>query len=229
MSSEQEPDQTKSAEDLQPIRRRNGLRASTVQPGAVARVAIRVIRAARAGLWMAIRTILAIIIVFEEWGWRPLAAAIARLARYKPVAWAEAQVAALPPYPALLVFALPSVLLLPLKLLSLWLIAGGHVLAAGSLFVGAKVVGTALVARIFQLTQPALMRLAWFRWLYETLMPWKQALLAWVRESWGWQAARVVKARLRQWARLQWARLKPSLLPLVDAVHSSMRRLLGRR
>ena len=61
-------------------------------------------------------------------------------------------------------FALPTLLLLPLKLLALLLIAKGQVILAGLLFVAAKVVATALIARLFMLTQPALMQIGWFAW-----------------------------------------------------------------
>ena len=197
---------------------------STVVTGPVARAAIRIVRATRFTLVRTLEALLAIIIVFEEWGWRPLAAALASLARLAPVAKLEAGIAGLPPYPALLVFAGPSVLLLPLKLASLWLIANGQIVFATLLFVGAKIVGTALVARIFQLTQPALMRLAWFAWTYETVMPWKAALIARVRASWAWRFGRLVKERIKRRARAVWHALRPSLEPWI----ARLRGLFGR-
>ena len=86
---------------------------------------------------------------------------------------------------------LPSALLLPLKFLALFLIAKGQFLLAGLLFVAAKVVATALVARLFMLTRPALMQIAWFAWAYDTVMPWKEALTEHVRASWPWRVGRV--------------------------------------
>ena len=120
--------------------------------------------------------LLALIIVFEEWGWRPLADLLGRLARWRPWAVLETLIVRLPPYAALVVFALPTPLLLPLKFLALFLIAKGQMVLAGLLFVAAKVVATALVARLFMLTQPALMQIGWFAWGYDTVMPWKDAL-----------------------------------------------------
>jgi hypothetical protein len=181
----------------------------------VARAALRVLRLVRTALVRTLEALLAVIIVFEEWGWRPLAAALASLARLAPVAKIEAAIVALPPYPALVVFAGPSLLVLPLKLASLWLIAHGHVVLATGLFIGAKIVGTALLARIFQLTQPALMRLAWFAWTYETVMPWKAALVARVRASWAWRFGRVVKERVKRRARAMWLTLQPSIEPWI--------------
>ena len=44
-------------------------------------------------------------------------------------------------------------------------------LAVG-LLVAAKLVGTGLVARIFLITRPQLMRIVWFAHLYGLFMPW---------------------------------------------------------
>jgi len=145
---------------------------------------------------------LALVILFEEWGWLPLQRAAAFVARLPPLSWAERRIAALPPWPALSVFALPTLALLPVKLAALWLIGRGHAGLGLAVIIAAKLVGTAVVARLFALTQPALMQLAWFASLYTRWTRWKEALLAQVRASWAWRAARVLK---RRWAR-RWAR-----------------------
>ena len=136
--------------------------------------------------------------MFEEWGWRPLAELLGRLARWRPWAAVESVIIRLPPYAALVVFVLPSALLLPLKFLALFLVAKGQIFLAGLLFVAAKVVATALVARLFVLTQPALMQIGWFAWGYDTLMPWKDALAERVHASWPWRAGRVLKERVER-------------------------------
>src|SRR5262245_19249791 len=63
----------------------------------------------------AVEVLVALIILFEEWGWRPLADLVGRLARWRPWAVVEAAITRLPPYVALIVFVLPTTLLLPLK------------------------------------------------------------------------------------------------------------------
>jgi hypothetical protein len=151
-------------------------------------------RVARTGLQIG----LALIILFEEWGWRPLAELIGRLARWQPWARVETAIARLPPYAALLVFVLPSALLLPLKFLALLLVARGQWVLAALLFAAAKIGATALVARLFMLTQPALMQMRWFAWGYETVMPWKDALVERVRASTVWRLGRVIKERVRR-------------------------------
>lgn len=164
----------------------------------VTRFTLSALRSLAQAARLLLQTLLALIIVFEEWGWRPLAAALARLARLKPVAWLEAQIQRLPPYGALLVFGAPSLLILPLKLVAVFLIASGREFEATLLFIGAKIVGTAIVARLFQLTEDQLLQIPWFARAYAVFMPWKYALTAWVHESWPWRYGRVVKERVRR-------------------------------
>ena len=148
--------------------------------------------------------LLALLILFEEWGWEPLQRALAWAGRLPGLRWIERRIQTLPPYGALSLFLLPTLLLLPIKLLALWFIGQGHVLAGTLVIIAAKLVGTAIVARLFSLTQPALMRLAWFARLYVRWHDWKEALLAQVRASWPWRLGRMLKHRLRQrWQRLQ--------------------------
>jgi hypothetical protein len=143
-----------------------------------------------------------LVILFEEWGWEPLQRLAARVFRLPLLRRIEAGIAALPPGAALAVFLLPTLMLLPVKLAALWLIGSGHALLGAVSIVCAKIVGTALVARLFALTQPALLRLAWFARWYGRWTAWKDALLARVRASAVWRAARTIKrAARRRWAR----------------------------
>ncbi|HOB96650.1 MAG TPA: hypothetical protein PK306_10220 [Aquabacterium sp.] len=146
--------------------------------------------------------LLALLILFEEWGWEPLQRALARLGRLPLLRQLEAWIARLPPHAALVVFVVPALLLLPVKLAALALIAHGQRLLGLAVIVAAKLVGTAIVARLFTLTRPALMQLPWFERLYGRWTAWKEALLARVRASWAWRWGRVVKRQARQ----QWAR-----------------------
>jgi len=148
--------------------------------------------------WLA-RLLLALLILFEEWGWEPLRRAMAWLAGLLPLRGLERLLRRLPPYGALLVLLLPSLLIIPVKIAALWLIAKGKAMLGLSVIVVAKLAGTALLAWLFQLIQPALLRLAWFARLYGRWTAWKAELLAWVRASSVWRAARRLKLRLRRW------------------------------
>ena len=159
---------------------RDTLTAMAAMLGAVS---VALWRVGKPAVMLVLKALLALIVIFEEWGWEPLAALMARLGRLRPWALAEAWVAALPPYAALVVFVLPGALLFPFKLVAIWLFAGGHVLLAGVTFVLAKLVGTAFLARIFMLTKPALMQIGWFERTYHRFIPWKDAAEGWLRES----------------------------------------------
>ena len=117
-------------------------------------------------LWRAVRGVLlalaAAVLFIEEWGWRPLTAWAARLASWPPLARLEARIRTLPPRWALAAFLVPAVALFPVKLLALWAIHAGQAALGIAVIVAAKLLGTALVGRLFILTEPQLMQFAWF-------------------------------------------------------------------
>ena len=153
--------------------------------------------------------LLALVILFEEWGWEPLQRALSRISQLPGLRWIERWIATQPPYAALAVFLVPTVLLLPIKLLALWLISRSWVVAGTLVIVIAKVAGTALVARLSTLTLPALMTLPWFARMYVRWSVWKTALLERVRASRPWRLARQVRqqwrSRWRAW-KAKWNR-----------------------
>ena len=152
----------------------------------------------RRGLKALFHWAVALVILFEEWGWEPLGRALARLARLPAVAAFERWIASLSPRAALAAFALPALALLPVKLFALWLIANGHGLYGVAFVVAAKIGGTAATARLFALTQPALMRMEWFASLYVRWTAWKEAVIAQVRASAAWRAIYAAKAAARE-------------------------------
>ncbi|HEX2841225.1 hypothetical protein [Hyphomicrobium sp.] len=165
----------------------------------------------RPPLSFALQVLAALILLFEEWGWRPLVDGLAYLSRFRIFARLELLIAGLPPYGALVALAIPTSILFPLKLLAVYLVAQGQIFAAGLLFVGAKIASTALIARIFLLTKPALMQIGWFAAAHDWIMPWKDALFAMIRASWPWRYGRMVKTRVRHEVKQAWQRWRPSL------------------
>ncbi|MFN9297802.1 MAG: hypothetical protein ACK6DZ_08810 [Acidobacteriota bacterium] len=148
--------------------------------------------------WLAL-FLVAIVLAYEELQWR-LAPVYALLGRLPILHQLETAVTRLPPYGALACFALPSVFLFPLKLLALFWLGGGYPMLGLSTIVAAKVAGTALVARIFQLTRPALLTIAWVRWIYNRVI----ALRAAAYQLWR-------SLPLVRWARQRWRRLKETV------------------
>ena len=147
--------------------------------------------------WL-IRVVLAAVILFEEWGWEPLRRVFALFAKLPVIRQFETGLKRLPPRWAFVVLLLPSLLILPIKLAAVWLVAQGHVALGVGVIIAAKVFGTALLAWLFQLIQPALMQLPWFARFYARWAAWKAELLAWVRASAAWRTARAIKLRVRR-------------------------------
>jgi len=157
------------------------------------------LRAAR-GVVMAL---FAVVLFIEEWGWRPLSAWAARLAYWPPLARFEARIRRWPPKYALALFLVPAVLMFPVKVLALWLIHLGHTGLGLAVILAAKVLGTALVGRLFIVTEAQLVQFAWFAralaWWRGTKQRVKEALL---RATW-WRAVRAeyrrLALRVRRW------------------------------
>lgn len=147
-----------------------------------------------------IGALIALVLLFEEWGWEQLKVLFTRLARFPPWAWLEQAVSRLAPWAAVLVFSVPMLLLFLVKLMALYLFGKGQVAMGLVLLLAAKLVGTALLARLFQLTHPALMKLPWFGRWYPRWKVWKDGLLARVRQSALWSLGRRMKARLKAWS-----------------------------
>ena len=155
------------------------------------------------GVKQALWGFIALILLFEEWGWNGLSAVLQRLGRWPPVAALERWVQACPPWAALCLMGAPALSLLPLKLVAIWLFANGHATLGLFFLLLLKLVGTAVVARLFQLTEPALMQLPWFAKYYPRFLSWKEALFTRIRQSMPWRLGRVMKRQIQQQWR-QW-------------------------
>ncbi|MBL8311748.1 MAG: hypothetical protein JNL19_15105 [Burkholderiales bacterium] len=150
---------------------------------------------------------LALLVMFYEWGWDTLSHVFDWLAR-RPI-WSrlENAVRRLPPWAALGVFLLPTALLFPVKLLALWFIANGQKVLGVALILLAKIVGTAIVARLFTLTHNALMQIGWFARLYRWFVPWKDLWMDAIRASWPWRIGRVIKRSVKRRAAAMFQRV----------------------
>jgi hypothetical protein len=161
-------------------------------------------------LWV----LLALLFLFEAWLWEKLQRAVAWLVRLLALPVLRAKLAAaierLPPWATLIVFVIPVLLLLPIKIGALWMLAHGSWLGAMAMLVLAKIVSVGVTAFIFDATRPKLLQMAWFRRLYDWVMrgltwahrlvdPVKEEIRAWIREMAGpaLRRARALLARMR--------------------------------
>ena len=128
------------------------------------------------------------IMFFEEWLWDRLTAFMARVARLPVLQRLEVRLASLPPYPAMTVFLLPGLLLLPVNLFAVWLAANGHALGGTVILIAAKLAGTAILARLFTVCRPSLLTVPWFRKLYEGITRLKTRLYSAIKSMPAWMA-----------------------------------------
>ncbi len=130
---------------------------------------------------------IALIILFEEWGWEPLAHFVTRITRLPFFIKIETKIIHLPPKIVIFIFIVPFVLLLPIKFLAFYLFSKGQVISATFLFIAIKVFGTAICARLFQITKPKLLQISWFGKWYPKWKNWKDQIVFEIHETSIWQ------------------------------------------
>lgn len=161
----------------------------------------------------------AVVVLLEDWLWDDLQAFAAALGRLPVFRQAEAFIVRLPPAGALLLFIVPSVLLVPVKLAALWFISTGHAAVGVATIVLAKLAGTALVARLFKLTKPKLLQFSWFEMLYRHLTAFKKRIYDRVKSTATYQKLHAFRLNLREawqkfkkrrqsWLRRRWRALR---------------------
>ncbi len=76
----------------------------------------------------------------------------------------------LPPYVALVVFAVPFILLEPVKVFSIFWIGLGHFVSGAMLLIVSYILSLLIVERMFHVTRDQLLSIAWFAWGYRLIM-----------------------------------------------------------
>lgn len=143
---------------------------------------------------------LALVFLLEAWLWDHLEPIVARVVNVIP--WGKLKqkfarlIENLPPWATLIVFVIPLIVLLPLKLLEFYLLAKRQWLAAGIILILAKLVGLGVTAFVFDVTRDKLLQMTWFHRMYDWVI--------WLR-GWAHDITEPVRERVRQ---LKWL-LKP--------------------
>lgn len=140
---------------------------------------------------------LALLLLFEEWLWDILTRAGHKLATLLHLQRLEIKLQQAPPRFAALAFVIPLLIVTPLNLVAFWMIARGQILRGIALEIFAKLLGTALIARVFALTRPQLMSLRWFSITYLTISGWLLWAHQRVQETAVYQTGKRLKASLR--------------------------------
>ena len=158
----------------------------------------------------------------EEWVWDRVAAMMAWLSRLSWVRASAAWVTGLPAYAAMALFGIPVALMLPFKIVGIWLIARGDPLMGVGIFILAKVVGTGIAAWIFAHCRDSLLSLPWFAAVHRALKRLHEYLRARVAELEIWRKAHAIFQAVRLWM----SRLRSGVF---KRRWHAFRRLSGRR
>ena len=148
-------------------------------------------------LWSAVVGLGTLVYVVEEWLWETLKGAMRALGRLPGIRGFESWIARLPPAGAAFFFLLPTSLALPVKLIALHLIATGDLIRGALVILAAKILATALFARIYVLTQPALMRVHWFVAVHAAILRWRDWAYAQIEGHPIWRALHIHIVRWR--------------------------------
>ena len=129
-----------------------------------------------------IAIILAIVFLLEAWLWdhlRPVVAAVVAIIPWERLkSEARVLVARMSPEASLAVFLIPVAILIPFKLLALWLIAHGAWWGAVGTVIFCKLFGLGVTAFAFDVCRDKLLELAWFCRVYG----WVLAVRAWAHD-----------------------------------------------
>ncbi len=165
-------------------------------------------------------------VVIEEtiWGWaKAIGGLVARIPLFAAI---ERLILRLEPHLVLALFAIPIVMLLPVKLAAVWLIGSGRPLSGLVVLLGAKTIGTAFSARLYVVAEPKLMTIALFARARNLVAGLLARAHAYLDASHAWQAARRAELAIRLAGLGIRSRLlgsAPSLLARVRAVRRTWR------
>jgi hypothetical protein len=148
----------------------------------------------------------AFILLVEDWFWDLGLRLVRFVAAWPPLHALEQRIVRLSPYAALAAFALPAILLFPVKIVCLIAIASGHAFYGVTVILLAKIGGAAIVARMYSLTRPTLLQLAWFARWHDRFMDVKDRWVARLKETDAWRRMSLMAAFMRAAARRTLAR-----------------------
>lgn len=152
----------------------------------------------------------ALILLFEDWCWDLGIRLVNFIVSWPPLKALETRVKALPPYGALCAFVLPAILLFPVKVLALIAIASGHAFSGVTVIVVAKLGGAAVVARLYTLTKPTLLSLAWFARWHNRFIELKDRWIGRLKATGAFRRVSMLSALMRAAARKVLAQLRPA-------------------
>ena len=123
-------------------------------------------------------SLLAIVVIFEEWLWDLLAAIGQWLSQLLHLEKFDLWLLNATPNTALLAFLIPLAIVTPFNILAVFLLSHGAIIEGILLEIAVKLIGTLLIARVFRLTKIALLTFGWVSSLYYSIT----RLLQWAHD-----------------------------------------------
>jgi len=136
-----------------------------------------------------------IVLLIAEWLWKWTTRGLARLARFRPVARAERWIGRLSPPFALALLLTPLLALVPFKVFAFVLMYVGHGALGITVLVVDKLVVTALFARLWQLTEPAITEIRFVRRGRDGFLRLRAMLHEWLERQPAYVEARAIVRR----------------------------------
>jgi len=151
------------------------------------RFVLRIILSVLLILWTLLEAILLPIL-------RPLLTALGSLRLFEAIG---AGLGRLPPYAALVAFAVPFIIIEPIKAFALYWLGIGHVVQGTVLYILAHIASIVIVERIYHAAHGPLMRIGWFKRLMTWLAEIRDIGLNWAKSTAIWQASAQIVSTVR--------------------------------
>ena len=127
----------------------------------------------RKALTLPLMVLAAALILFEDFVWNKITLLVGLVSRWRLVARLERWVLTRDRTTTLALFAIPISALIPIKLIAVYLIVSGHVTVGILVIIAAKLIGTAISARLFMIAKPKLMTFETFVLVYNKVIQFK--------------------------------------------------------
>lgn len=138
------------------------------------------------------------ILLFEEFVWFALLAFMTKIGKLPVLRQIGAWMGTLGKWGSLALFVLPVAALFPVKIFALWLMGAHHPFLGAVTFVLAKIVGTALFARIYTIAEPKIMQFERLRKGRDAFLRLRKKLHDWLHEQPFYVKTKAFAARVRE-------------------------------
>lgn len=144
-------------------------------------------------------SLLAIILIIEEWLWDALTAFGHQLTHWLRLESLERRLSQAQPNAALIAFLIPVMIVMPINLAAFALLAHGLLFQGILLELLAKLLGTLLVARVFALTKPQLLTFGIIATIYSTVTRWLHWAHQKIKDTQTYKLIKTLQASIHTW------------------------------